>query len=223
MKARLFFLLLTLLLVGCSNISTGNTTPAPDFAATDAASQIGTVIAERATEAAIEALHTPTPTPGEAALRDLILSSDEANALANRWSDSPADDSLNIQPGYCGVECISLIWEGGADGNSTLDITLVKAGSRDEAVTLFNSYKVGYVTEATPEIPLPDLVNLPEGSFVFEGLSRRGAPIWGLATRQSSIVIIIALNMPDLSEDENIIFLSLFADKQIQKLIAAGH
>jgi len=223
MKTRLCILLMVVLLAGCSGFSagSGNATPTPDFVATDTANQIGTAIAVRATEAALEALLTPTPTPGQTSLQDLILTSVEANALANRWSDSPADDTANIQSAYCGVECISLMWEGGTNGDSTLHITLVRAGSRDEAVTLFNSYKTGYVTE--PEIPLPELVSLPEGSFVFEGLSRKNSPILGLMARQGSVIVIIAINMPDLSEDENIIFLSLFAERQIQKLIAAGH
>jgi hypothetical protein len=224
MKTRLFILLVVFLLSACSNSTadSGNATITPDFLATDTANQIGTAVAARASEVALDALNTPTPTPGAASIQDLILSSAEANELANRWSDSPADDTASVNPEYCAIECISLIWEGGTGGNSTLDITLIKTGSRDEAATIFNELKASATSETTPEIPLPELVTLPEGTFIVNGQSQ-DLPVWGLITRRGTVVVLIGLNMPDLSEDENILFLSLFADRQIQKLIAAGH
>jgi hypothetical protein len=208
MKTRLFILLVVFLLSACSNSTadSGNATITPDFLATDTANQIGTAVAARASEVALDALNTPTPTPGAASIQDLILSSAEANELANRWSDSPADDTASVNPEYCAIECISLI----------------KTGSRDEAATIFNELKASATSETTPEIPLPELVTLPEGTFIVNGQSQ-DLPVWGLITRRGTVVVLIGLNMPDLSEDENILFLSLFADRQIQKLIAAGH
>ena len=225
MKTRLFISLAVLLLSACSNFSlgSGNPTITPDSAATDTANQIGTAIAARATEVAIEALYTPTPSPGVASLKDLILTSAETNELADRWTSSPADDTANINPEYCDVECSSLIWEGGINGFSTLEITLIKTGSRDEAVTILDELKAAYVSPASPEILLPDLVTLPEETVAFRGQTDENTLIWGVMTRQGSVVFLIELYMPDLSEEENILFLSLYADRQVQKLIAAGY
>lgn len=222
MKTRLWIVLIMFLFAGCSNLPTslGNGTPTPDYAATDTANQIGTVVAARSTETAIEASFTPTPTPGETALKDLILTSAELNELANRWSDSPADDTANVKPEYCVIDCVSSVWEGGTDGASYIDVTLVKADSRDKAVTILSELRADLITETTPEIPLSDLVTLPDGTFIVEAQSDTST-IWGLVTRHESVIILIGLNMPDLSPDENILLLSLFADKQIQKLIAA--
>ena len=225
MKTRFFISLAVLLLSACSNFSVGSGSPTitPDFVATDTASQIGTAIAARATEVAIEALYTPTPTPGEASLKDLILTSAEANELADRWSSSPADDTANINPEYCAVECSSLIWEGGVNGFSTLEITLIKTGSRDGAVTILGELKAAYVSQASPEIPLTELVTLPEETVAFRGQTDENTLIWGMVTRQGSVVVLIELYMPDLGEEENILFLSLYAERQIQKLMAAGY
>ncbi len=224
MKARLFTLWVFALLVACSSSPIGNVnaTITPNGVATDTANQIGTAVAAKGTENAVKALFTPTPTPGETALRDLILSSAEVNELANRWSAAPVDGSASLNPEYCEIECAFLIWPGGTEGNSALEITLIQAGSRDEAVTLFNALRVEIVSDANPEILLPELVVLPEGTFAFEDQSKP-TTFWSVIARQGATLVRIGIYMPDLSQDENLLILSLFADKQIQKLITAGH
>jgi hypothetical protein len=224
MKIRLFIILAVFLLPACAPTrSNPEATITPDFVATDTANQIGTAIAARSTQVAVEALYTPTPTPGATPLMDLILTSAEANELAHRWSATPLDNTASVNPEYCKVECASLTWEGGAQGNSLLDIILIKAGSRDGAVTIFNEIKAAFEAGKGTEIVLPALIPLPEGTFGFEGQTSQNFPAKGLMTRQSSIVILIGLEMPDLGEEENLLLLSLYADRQIQKLIAAGH
>lgn len=220
MKLRIFILLAVCFLAACTSDTEENFTPTPDFSATDTANQIATAIAAKATEVAIAALYTPTPTPGIASLQDVILTSAEANELANRWSNSPADDTVNVSPEYCTVECISWIWEGGTNGGSTLQITLIRADSRDEASTLFSTLKAIAVTDTTPAVLLPELVNLPADTFAIN-VGSEEVPAFKVTSRNTSFVVEIEISMPDLSEDENLLFLGLYADRQIQKLIEA--
>ncbi|GAB4578560.1 MAG: hypothetical protein Fur0022_12950 [Anaerolineales bacterium] len=223
MKIRLVFFLAVWGLAACSNPATPIPTATPNISATDTANQIGTVVAARATEAAIEAAYTPTPTPEPVAMADLILTSAEANELANRWAGAPFDDTASVSPELCKLECVLMNWQGGPTGVSYLEIMLVKTNSREEASTFVYELQNNVISAGTAlEVALPELVALPEGTIALD--ARTGDPsVWGLFTRHGPIAISIAINMPDLSEDENLLFLSLYADRQIQKLIAAGY
>lgn len=222
MKTRLFVILVFCVLAACTPQPEQRSTSTPDFSATDTANQIATAIAAKATEVAIKALYTPTPTRGIASLEDVLLTSAEVNALANRWSDSPADDTANVKPEYCAVECVSWIWEGGTYGGSTLQLTLIKADSRDGAATIFSELKAAAMADSAPETSVPDLVALPADTFVVN-MGSEEAPRFKLILRHASIIILIEIRMPDLSEDENLLLISLYADRQIQKLTAAGN
>lgn len=222
MKMRFLILFAVCFLVACTPKAEVYVPPTPDLSATDTANQIATVIAEKATAVAVEASYTSTPTPKPVTLRDLVLTSEEANELANRWSDTPLDDTQSVNPDYCKLECTSFTWEGGVEGNSLLDITMFKLGSRDEASTVFGELKAQFLSGTAKELTLPELVTLPADTFIFDAQSNTGkdARIWGLLTREGAVIVLIGLDMPDLSADENMLFLSLYADRQIQKLIA---
>lgn len=222
MKMRFLIFFAVCVLAACTPAPEVYVTPTPDLSATDTASQIATVVAEKATKVALESSYTPTPTPKPVTLRDLLLTTSEANELANRWSDTPLDDTASVNPDFCKLECVSYTWEGGSEGNSLLDITMFKLGSRDEASTVYSVLKAQFLSGTAKEMALPDLVSLPADTFVFDAQSQDGkdARIWGLLTREGAIIVLIGLDMPDLTADENLLFLSLYADRQIQKLIA---
>lgn len=222
MRVSVFFFGV-IFLTACATSAGGASTATPDYSATDTANQIETAVAARATELAIEALITPTSTPAPLTVQELILTSTEANELANRWSDTPFDDTQSVVPEYCLVECVSFTWQGGAQGDSLLDITLIKANSRDEAATILAELKSNFVSGTAVELTLPELVSLPDDTFAFEAQTTQLELLKGVLARRGAIVILIGLNMPDLTEDENLLFLSLYADRQIQKLIAAGY
>lgn len=222
MKTRVLILAVVLWVSACSSggIGGGSATSTPDYGATDTASQIETAIAARSTEAAIEAAYTPTPSPAPVEVKDLILTAAEINELANRWSDAPADNSANVDPNYCKIDCFSWVWQGGA--NSTLNITLIKADSRDGATNMLGGIKAQTITVNNPELPLPELVSLPPDTFIYETGTEESPNVF-LNARHVWFVIQINIRMPDLSQDENLLFISLYADRQIQKLIAAGN
>ena len=223
MKNLFWIVLFALFFSACTALGGGNGTPTLDVSALDTQKEIGTVVAGTQTAVAEKTLAAPpaTPTPGEASVQDLILTSAEVNELANRWSDHPLDDTENIPLEHCTGECISLIWEGGEDSRSDLFITLMSFPSRDEAVNIFNEVKKLSQGDIPLDLSLPELVTLPPETYLFDARSTRS--VLGIGTRRSSIVILIGLNLPDLSEEENLLFLSLFADRQIQKLMAAGY
>ncbi|MCB9136328.1 MAG: hypothetical protein H6636_12940 [Anaerolineales bacterium] len=225
MKMRIFLLFIAFLfLSACSTTRTNSqATSTPNYAATDTANQIGTAIAAKSTETAVKASYTPTPSPIPPTLHDAILSSVEVNELANRWSDAYLDDTENVSPEYCAIDCVSFTWEGGTNGYSMLDITMFQAGSRDEATTLLASLKADFLSGTATELEKPDLALLPEETFVFRAATDKNRTIPGLMTRHGSIVILIGLDMPDLSPEENLLFLSLYANHQIAKLLAAGY
>lgn len=224
MKMRVVILGAILFLSACSsNGIASRATSTPDYAATDTANQIATAIAEKSTEVAIKSAYTPTPSPVPPTLHDAILSSSEVNELANRWSDAYLDDTESISPDYCKIDCVSFTWEGGTMGFSMLDITMFQAGSRDDAATMLASIKADFLAGTATALELPDLALLPEETFVFRAATDKSRTIPGLMTRHGSIVIVIGLDMPDLSEEENLLFLSLYANHQIAKLLTAGY
>lgn len=225
MKTRILLLgAVFLFLSACSSVKNiGPATATPDYAATDTVNQIGTAIAAKSTEAAIKAAYTPTPSPVPPTLHDAILSSAEVNELANRWSDVYLDDTSSISSEYCKIECVSYTWEGGPNSYSMLDITMFHAGSRDAAATLLVSLKAAFLSGTATELELPSLAILPEETFVFRAATDKNRTIPGLITRHASIIIMIGLDMPDLSEEEHLLFLSLYANRQIAKLLSAGY
>jgi hypothetical protein len=224
-KPRFYLVIVLLFLVACSGVGgrDGDNTLTPDLGQLDTQQQIGTVVAGTQTAVAEMTMAAPpaSPTPGESTMEDLVLTSVEANELANRWSNVPNDNTTGLNTEYCELGCAAFVWEGGEDNRSSLGITLIKASSRDEAVTYFNALKEERVTDKTPEIIPPELVTLPDGTYLFD--ARTTFSYFGLGTRRGSVVVLMELIMPDLGEDENLLFLSLFADRQIQKLIAAGY
>lgn len=220
MKMRYLFLFAVCLLAACTPSPEVYVTPTPDFSATDTANQIATVVAEKATAVA---LITPTPSPKPVTLEELLLNSAEINELANRWSDTPFIDTASVTPELCRLECVLMNWEGGPTGASYLELMLVKTGSRDEASTYIDQVRDNVIAAgAGTEVTLPDLITFPEGTVAMD-LPSGNKPEWSLLTRYGDIAISVALNLPDLSDEENLLFLTLYADRQIQKLTAAGN
>jgi hypothetical protein len=218
MKPHFIVFFMVCFLAACSSNAESLLTATPNYSGTETANQVATVIAEKATEVAS---FTPTPTLKLVVLRDLILTSQEVNELANRWAKAPFDDTASVSPELCKLECVLMNWAGDSAGASYLEIMLIKTNNRDEASTLVYTLREQVISAGFASVvALPDLVTLPEGTAALDARAGEN-PVWGLFTRHGSIAISLALNLPDLSEDENLLFLSLYADRQIQKLTAA--
>ncbi len=223
MKKIFVYVWISLVLVSCSN---NMATPDPQveaMAATAEAQENAVATALAGTQAAVDALPTPTitPTPGVLPLAEAILDFGEINDMYPNWSSELLNNTETVRAeGRCGKDCISLAWNG-ADGRM-LEILLINYPNRGEAATFFTYLQDIGEAGGLPQPEIPEIfVALPENAWVLDKTSQGGG--YAMHFRSSSVVCVLTLSLPSMSADQAMLFLGMYAEQQIHKLQASGY
>jgi hypothetical protein len=218
-KPIIFWVWISLFLYGCSSIST------QDVANTATAqvikSDIATIVAGTQTAVALAPSPTHTKTPTFTPLSQAIATNEDLNDLFDTWTDSPSDDTSSlVREDLCFRDCISRIWTSG-EGDATLEIALVFFPSTDEAINYLMSLKRNSEPQGLELLEVPEIVELWDESWIS---SDPDVPReFTIHTRQGAVMQTITLSIPWLDTEQNLLFLSLYAERQTQKLERSGY
>ncbi len=201
--------------------------PAVDLAATQTreaiSAQVATVVAGTATAFAGQTAvaSTVTPTPGILPIILAVLSGDELNEVFNNWVPLPTEAIRSTSEALCLEDCISSTWIGN-DQVSHLQIQIFVIPSRDDAVTLLGEIRNSLGRASLREIPIPEISTLPAEAWIVESSSKPGER-YTVYFRQGRAIVIMGMDMVGFDENQNVLFLSLFAERQLAKLDASGY
>jgi hypothetical protein len=220
MRIPRLWVILGLLLAACGP------TASEELAATQMAatefSRLATEVAEdaNATSTPLPPTLTPVPTPVELTLQEAMLTTEQLNSLVPRWIEPPAIDNTALEEALlCIHDCVSARWAS-TDGASTLTIQIVALDNRDEAFIYFHNVKEVETQPGNVELPLLEAIRLPADTFIWDGTALGlGYQIY---LRQAQAVTIIRVFMPDQTLEQHVLFLSLWAEQQVNQLAAGG-
>jgi hypothetical protein len=161
---------------------------------------------------------TLTPTPGTLPISDVLLNSEELNQVVNDWPEAPVEQLNLSEEELCVSDCSGQIWRS-TDDRSRMVIILYETSHRDQAVTLLQELRQADAESGYEELPIPSISNLPPETWIILN-SDLGEFV--LRTRQGKAMIEIHLLVSHLDQDQNLIFLGLYAERQVEKLKISG-
>jgi len=221
MKRPFCFLLLLFILTACG--------PMPHQLAATATwqvydHQVATIIAEtqvvrRQTETVLAPTETP---PGPLPLSEVLLTWPEIEDLLP-WGQIIVDQSFEEENFYrefdlCLYECNARAWENGDTGTFLL-ILIGRYSNADEAAAYFTQ-NIGVLskTQTPAEIPFLDSLKIPKDARITD---MGGNSI--LVAHHGPLVVLVRITLPHLDHEQQISFLGLYADRQLQKLVELGY
>lgn len=215
---RLIPAILIVLLAACSTAQAER-----DLAATEQAQMTRIAEAVQATRAAMAektlAAPTITPSPTKRTLDDSLLDGNAMNVLLGIWPLEPAQSMVPSSSPLCLMTCAQELWIS-TDGKATLQISLFEMGNRDQVVTELRDIKTSQEILGVKELDIPDYAQLPSDTWMQDNGSTGSR--YTVHTRRGSVLIILTIYLPQYEQDQNLLFLTLFADQQIRTLEANG-
>ena len=219
MKRTLALFLLTgLILAACSFGQAERDAQATEIArmtrVADAVLATRTAMAEKTQSAP-----TITPSPEKLPLDDAILTSAALNVTLGIWPLTPAQSTVPSSNPLCLMSCYQELWISN-DGRATLQISLFEFANRDLVVTKLREIKTSQEILGVIELDSPDYTELPTDSWIQDNQSSGSR--YTLHTRQGRALIILTIFLPQYEQEQNLLFLSVYADKQLEMLESAG-
>ena len=197
-------------------------TPPPDFAATSASM---TRIAEavNATQGVIDQKTAQAPTRAPTIERlgfvGAPLSGPALNVILGVWPLSPQDSTVPNTDPLCTAQCIEELWVT-LDGRGTLSVGLFEFPNPEQVVAKLRDVHNTQEIIGVPELDIPEPVSLPDDSWIQDNGSSGSR--YTLHTHQGRALVVLTLYLPDYAETENVLFLALFGEKQIEMLKNSG-
>ncbi|HUF37058.1 MAG TPA: hypothetical protein VMN57_00930 [Anaerolineales bacterium] len=196
--------------------------PPPDFQATSASM---TRIAEsvNATQGVIDlrTAQAPTraPTIERLSFEGAPLSGPVLNVILGIWPLTPQDATVPNTDPLCTAQCVEELWVS-LDGRGTMQVGLFEFPNPEQVIAKLRDVRATQDIIGVPELSLPDSVHLPPESWIQDngGTGSR----YTLHTYQGRAVAVLTLYLPDYDPSENILFLALYGERQIEMLKSAG-
>ena len=186
--------------------------------------QVATIIAEtQVVQKQTQTVLAPTETPqGPLPLSLALLTWPEIEDLLE-WEQISIDQSFEEENFYqefdlCLYECNARAWENG-DTGAFLLLLIGRYSNADEATAYFTQ-NIGVLSKTlTPaDIPFWDSLVIPEDARITDvGASSI------VAAHHGPLVVLVRIALPQLDHEQQISFLGLYADKQLQKLVELGY
>jgi hypothetical protein len=216
MKRILFLLLVSLILIGCGPAATP-APPTPDvgpiLTQQALSNEISTMVA--GTEEAVVQLTLsappPTNTPRPARVFEMLLNAEELNELKDMWAVDPITKRAEYYENLCVGECVAYEWAS-RDLESWIRIALYSFDDYDIAYSRTRAFQF---TQTGTAIDIPEIVSLPFGAWIFGWEPGSG---YALHARRGKLFTVVTINLPDLDQDQNTLFLALYGERQIQKI-----
>lgn len=186
--------------------------------------EVATIIAEtQVVRKQTETVLAPTETPpGPLPLSQVLLTGPEIEDLL-ALGQIIVDQSFEEENFYrefdlCLYECNARAWQN-RDTGAFLLILLGRYSNADEATAYFTqNVDVLSKTLAPADIPFWDSLSIPEDARITDvGASSIVAAHYG------PYVVLVRITLPQLDHEQQISFLGLYADKQLQKLVELGY
>lgn len=219
MKRYIPLLLLTLFSLAACSLGQADR----DAQATQNARETRIAEAVLATRTAIaektQSAPTITPSPEKLPLDDAILTSADLNVTLGIWPLQPAQSTVPSSNPLCLMTCYQELWISN-DGRATLQISLFEFANRDQVVTKLREIKTSQEILGVLELTNPDYAQLPTDTWIQDNLSTGSR--YTLHSRQGRALIILTIFLPQYEQDQNLLFLTLYADKQIDLLESSG-
>jgi hypothetical protein len=185
--------------------------------------QVATVIAgtQAASLTQTAAAPTPTVTTGTLPLSQSILNSADLSELAELWSTASFEETTPVSDPLCLEGCISGVWVT-PDGRARLHIQVFIIPTRDQAVTLLGDIRDSLERQGHRELAIPDFSTLPAEAWLVDNTSVP-AERYTLYVRHNKAIIILGMSFQAFGEEQNVLFLTLIAERQIAKLEGSGY
>ena len=194
-----------------------------DLAATEQAQMTRIAEAVQATGTAMAgktlAAPTSTPIPIKKTLDEALLDGTAMNVLLGIWPLEPSQSMVPSSNPLCLMTCAQDLWVS-TDGKATLQISLFEKDNRDQVVTELRDIKSSQEILGVKELELPDYTQLPTDTWIQDNGSTGSR--YTMHTRKGSVLIILTIFLPQYDQEQNVLFLTLYADQQIKMLETAG-
>ena len=183
--------------------------------------EIATVVFETQTASEEQTRTAPTPTftPGTLPLAEAILAGSQLNDLVDIWPEVASGELRPEDNPLCLEDCITRLWVS-ADGTAALRISLYAAASRDQAVTLLREVVQSDLGAGLSELLVPGITDLPPETVIVENPA--AAEPYVLRTRHGRVIIEASLSFETMGQEQNLLFLSLYTERQIEALRSSG-
>jgi len=197
-------------------------TPPPDFAATSA-SMTRIAQAVNATQGVIDertaAAPTRAPTIERLSFVGVPLSGPALNVILGVWPLAPQESVVPNTDPLCIAQCIEELWVT-LDGRGTLSVGLFEFPNPEQVVAKLRDVHNTQEIIGVPELDIPESVSLPEETWIQD--NGGGGSRYTLHTHQGRALVVLTLYLPDYAESENVLFLALYAEKQLEMLIQSS-
>lgn len=196
--------------------------PPPDHAAT-AASMTRIASAVNATQGVIDektaVAPTREPTIEQLSFEGAPLSGPVLNVIIGIWPLNPNESTAPIMDPLCVRQCVEDLWIT-LDGRGTLSVGLFEFASPEQVIARLRDVRATQAIIGIDELNLPENTALPGESWIQDngGSGSR----YTLHSYQGRALIVLTMYLPDYNQSENVVFLTLFGEKQIEMLKNSG-
>lgn len=183
-------------------------TPSPTNTPTTTQTSVPTETSTPLPTETLEATATPLPP-----LKDVLVTGEELNALADIWNTFGLEQQLSNCPG---LDCAGKLWS--SDAGDSLIIHLIKADSDEQAGQFLATFAKNQVEDGYQDVPTPEMLPFPGETWigVLDNKTYEMMAIYGPYT-----VALFLSSKTDLDDGE--ILIAAYAKMQIEKLISNGY
>jgi hypothetical protein len=132
---------------------------------------------------------------------------------------APHDSVIPNTDPLCIAQCIEELWVS-LDGRGTLSVGLFEFPSPEQVVAKLRDVHNTQEIIGVPELDLPEEVTLPAETWAQD--NGNGGSRYTLHTHHGRALVVLTMYLPDYAEAENVLFLALIGEKQIELLKNSG-